>query len=273
LSGPLNPGIALVASLLIFLHAIPGSMKNPAQGGILHKGKQLIKNIPGDYYFYLIPISAFSMYSLYLGSFNSVYKNIEMPLSVLYSKLPYGLYHHLIPKHGLFILLIMSAINALIRNKLKTTEGDKILRTYKWIGLFALLYIILLPLGGYRSYRPYILRYDTILPLTLSLIFIYVKMTVYIFKDLSFRWKRWYIPITVLIMLIFVIKDEPGFKRNDCERRTIARIAESKETVVKISGDCNILSWTQIRNPADSELKIRLLEKWGIVKEKKLYYQ
>lgn len=46
---------------------------------------------------------------------------------------------------------------------------------FKWIGVFSLFYILLLPLGGYRDYRPNVLRHDTILPITLSLIFVLVK--------------------------------------------------------------------------------------------------
>lgn len=274
LSGSLNPGISLVVSLLIFIYYISQNFgKSDSKNGF-SRLKFIIQNIPKDYYFYLIPISVFSLYSLFLGRFNSIDLSEKMPLSVLYSRLPEGIYYLVTQKLGFPILFFILTINTLIIHyKFRTPEGKKILNTFKWIGLFALIYILLLPLGGYRNYRPYVLRYDTIIPITLSLMFIFAKTTIFIMHNFSNRHKYWYILLPILIIFVYTISDKPEFNKNNCERNAILQIANSKEKIVKIDKNCTVLSWTIIENPQESHLKTKLLKIWRIIDDDKLYYQ
>lgn len=274
LSGPLNPGISLVVSLLIFTHYFTQNLSNSDNKNVFSRLKYVIQNIPNDYYYYLIPISVFSLYSLFLGRFNSIDLSNKMPLSVLYSRLPQGIYYSFTQKLGFPILFLILTINTLIIHyKFRTKEGKKILNTFKWIGFFALIYILLLPLGGYREYRPYVLRYDTIIPITLSLMFIFAKTTMFILSKFSNRNKYWYIPLVVLVIFVFTNSDEPKFDKNSCERNAILQIASSTEPIVKIDDNCTVLSWTIIENPQESELKTKLLKIWRIIDDDKLFYQ
>ena len=50
-----------------------------------------------------------------------------------------------------------------ILRKKQNENGKKLISRVKWIALFALIYILILPLGGYREYRPNIIRGDTLL--------------------------------------------------------------------------------------------------------------
>ncbi|MFD1552966.1 hypothetical protein DNU06_15815 [Putridiphycobacter roseus] len=274
LSGPLNPGISLVVSLLIFTYYFTKNLNNSAIKNRFTKIKLAIQNIPNENYFYLIPICIFSLYSLFLGSYNSIDLSNKIPLSVLYSRLPEGIYYSFTQKLGFPILFLTLTINTLIiRYKIRTPEGKKLLNIFKWIGFFALIYIILLPLGGYRSYRPYVLRYDTIIPITLSLMFIFAKTTIFILSSFSSRQKYWYIPLVVLVIFVFTNSDKPKFDKNICERNAILQIARSKEPIVKIDDNCTVLSWTIIENPQESVLKTKLLKIWRIIDDDKLYYQ
>ena len=147
LSGALNPGISLVVSLLIFIYYFYQNLNNSSIQNKFIKLKTAIQNIPNDYYFYLIPICVFSLYSLFLGRYNSVNISNEIPLSVLYSKLPKGIYYLFTQKLGFPMLFLVLAINTLIiYYKFRTEEGRQILNTFKWIGFFALIYILLCPL-------------------------------------------------------------------------------------------------------------------------------
>ena len=274
LSGALNPGISLVVSFLIFIYYFSQNSNNSSTQNRFIKLKTAIQNIPNDYYFYLIPICVFSLYSLFLGRFNSVSLSNEMPLSVLYSRLPEGIYYLFTQKLGFPILFLILTINTLIiRYKFRTEEGRQILNTFKWIGLFALIYILLLPLGGYRDYRPNVLRYDTIMPITLSLMFIFAKTTLFVVHNFSDRQKYLYMPLVISALLVFTISDEPKFDNNTCERNAILQIANSKESIVEINANCTVLSWTNIENPQESELNTKLLKIWNIIDEDKLYYQ
>ena len=274
LSGPLNPGVSLVISLLIFIYFFLQNLNNPNVKNRFAKIKSAIQNIPNEIYFYLIPICIFSLYSLLLGRYNSVDIANQMPLSILYSRLPEGIYYLVTQKLGFPILFLILTINTfIIRYKFRMSEGKKLLNIFKWIGFFALIYILLLPLGGYRSYRSYILRYDTIIPITLSLLFVFAKTTIFILNNTSLKQKYCYIPLIILVLFAFTNSDEPNFDKNGCERNAISQIANSKEPIVEIDDNCTVLSWTIIENPQESELKIKLLKIWKIIDDDKLYYQ
>ena len=273
LSGPLNPGIVLIISSLFLLKSFIKNYSLSIQNGIIKKGVYAIRLIPLDYLFYLIPISIFSLYSLYVGRFNSVNFSNQIPLIELYSRLPEGIYYQFTQKLGFPVLFIILIINTVyIHNRIKTNEGQKILNIFKWIGIFALIYIILLPLGGYRNYRPYVLRYDTIMPITLSLMFIFGHSTLFLIKNISNRQKLWYLSLIALVLFIFTNSDKPEFDKNNCERMALKEISESSEKIVKLDSDCMVLSWNKIQKPEDSGLNARLLKLWRITNEKKLYY-
>ena len=153
-----------------------------------------------------------------------------------------------------------------------TLDGKKILTLFKWIGIFAFLYILLLPLGGYRDYRPNILRYDTIMPITLSLFFIFGISTLYLFKQMTNKQKTWYIPIIFVMLLLFTISDTAEFDTNKCERSALKEISESKDKIVELKCDCNVLAWNKLIKPEDSELQAQLLTIWRITNDNKLYF-
>lgn len=273
LSGPLNPGIVLVFAVVIFWDWMVKKYVASNQGGAVSKMLFAIKSIPEAYWFYFIPVVLFSLYSLFLGKYNSIDIDNSVSLGRLYSKLPEGIYYQFTQKLGFPILFGILILNTfLIKKYFKTSEGRKVLNAFKIVGIFSLLYILLLPLGGYRPYRPYVLRYDTILPITLSLIFIFGVTSLFLLKQMSGKQKVWYVPVIVGILLIFTNADKPEFDKNKCEKLALKEIAESNSKIVKIHEDCDVLSWQRIVKPEDSELNAQLLFLWKITGEKKLYY-
>ena len=273
LSGPLNPGIVLVFSLLVFMNKIKNNFNNSGQNGFIKKISNAIIMIPINYWFYLLPICIFSLYSLFLGRYNSITLGSQIPLSEMYSRLPEGIYYPLTQKLGFPVLLIILTINSfLIKKRYRTPEGIKILSIFKWIGIFAFIYILLLPLGGYREYRYYILRYDTIMPITLSLIFVFGISTLFLIKNMSRQQRIWYLPIILIVLFIYTNADEARFENNKCEKVALKEISASKDAIVRLPNGCCVLAWNTITKPEDSELNSQLLKIWRITKEKKLYY-
>ncbi len=273
LSGPLNTGISLVISLLLLSHRFIQNLKTCIKPNFFARIKYGILNIPGDYYFYLVPISIFSLYSLYLSQFNSINSYQNTSLIELYSKLPLGIYYSFAQKLGFPVLFIALTINAIIIKRINHLESSRILRIYKWIAIFSLIYILLLPLGGYRDYRPYILRYDTIIPITLSLMFLFGKSTLFIFNSIARKHIKLYTALIGCVLFIFIYSDKPEFGKNECERSAILQIANSPNHIVELSTPCTIMSWGTIEKPAESELKTKLLKKWKIIEDDKLFYQ
>ncbi|HKC69593.1 MAG TPA: hypothetical protein VKG26_15255 [Bacteroidia bacterium] len=271
LSGALNPGVVLIFSFLVLVISFKNNYVKSAEIGFLKRAKNSICQIPKNYWFYLVPVSVFALYSLYIGSFNS--NNIKISLIELYARLPEGIYYQFTQKLGFPILFIVLTINAIVINrKHKTDEGKKILAWYKWIGSFALIYILLLPLGGYRDYRPNTVRYDTIMPITFCIMFLFASTSLFIFKNSSKKEKMWFAPLIIIVLFVFANADKPEFDTNRCERNALKEIAVSKNEIVVLPYDCNILSWGKINKPEETELNSQLLLIWRITDKKKLYY-
>lgn len=272
LSCPLNPGIVLIILCLVFLPLLLKKYLSSSEEKFLKKIKDAFQSIPEDYFFYFIPISIFSIYSLYLSQYNSVSISNHMPLYKLYLSLPMGIYYQFTQKLGFPIIFLVLIINFWLIKKLNGTDnGIKLFRSLKWIVLFSVIYILLLPLGGYRPYRRYVLRYDTIIPITLALMFIFSKSTLFVIKNISSWQKRWYFSMLAVVFIIFIIADEPHFDANDCEINALTKISQSKEDIVKLNSECKVLTWQFIHYPEESELNARLLMLWRITDRKTLY--
>ena len=145
----------------------------------------------------------------------------------------------------------------------------------KWLGLFALIYLLLLPLGGYREYRPLIVRRDSIMPIILGGMAFYGLSTYFLLYHLPAHIRRWYIAGVVLFAAIYINADSfrlQDLQSNRCEREGLERLAEATEPVVRVSGECAVMAWWKINDPKYSETNAQLLEYWGITKGKKLYY-
>ena len=271
LSGPLNPGIILIVTVLLYLKYIRKGYLKSAFQGPLKRMVDGVQEIPTHFWFYLIPISLFSLYSLYVGSYNS--NNQALPLTDLYSNLPAGIYFQFTQKLGMPILLISILLNIiLLKTKNKNGEGRELLTIYKWIGLFSIVYIILLPLGGSREYRPNVLRYDTIIPITFCLMYIFGSSSFYLINSLTKNQLNLYIPFLLGILLIFTYADKAQFDKNSCERETLKQLSESKEDLVQIPADCKLLSWGRILDPKESELNAEFLFRCGITNKRILYF-
>jgi hypothetical protein len=276
LNGPLTPGIVLVISLLYFYYQIKSNYCKLVDAPFILRITKSLKKIPRAHFIYFTTISILSLYSLYIGShnYNSIYESDNISIYERYLRLPMGLYYLLTQKIGFPVLLIMIGINAyLINRKLRNEEGIKILNLLKWIGIFSLLYILLLPLGGYRNCRPNIIRYDTIMPITIALILIYGMSTYFLIKNSSPYFFKRYLPIIIVFSMIFTFADKPEFAKNNCEKKGLEAISQSNNDTVLVECDCSIMAWEKIGNPSKSELNAQLLGYWGITKKKKLYYQ
>lgn len=273
-NGPLIPGAVLVVTLLYFSYHFFHNYKNVTDSNIISKAIKSLKQIPQLHFFYFSIISIFSLYSLYIGNNNSQFIHEKISVYQRYCRLPDGLYYLLTQKIGYPLLLSMIGLNAFLISKYyKSVEGNKILSLLKWIGFFALLYILLLPLGGYRSYRANIIRYDSILPITLSLFLIYGLSSYYLLGKFKNRSKKIYALALIAISLIFSIADELKLGKNSCEKMAFQQLSNSKENVVLIENDCTVLAWDKITDKNASSLNGQLLQYWGITEEKKQYYQ
>lgn len=272
LSGVLIPGVVLIVCPSVLLNIWYSHFKEPSSASFFQRSVIAIQKIPKDILFYFIFVSALSLYSLYIGRYNSENTIVEISLLDRYLLLPNGFIKMFTQLFTL--LVIMITINAfLIRKYLNNDQGRKILKFLKWIIIFSFIYILLLPFGGYRVYRPDIISYDTVMPVTLSLILIFGLSTYFLIFNLSGKFKIVFSSVIIFYLLFYCYQNKPTKGSNQCERDALNEISESKENIVLVSSECNVMAWDKIRDYKKSELNAELLKYWGVTKEIKLYYQ
>ncbi|MCH3924098.1 MAG: hypothetical protein LKE30_04180 [Bacteroidales bacterium] len=268
-SGATNPAIAFVFIFTIVLRYFIRFIKANKSFNLLFA----LKNIPQSYLYFLIPLAVLSLYSLYLGTYNSMY---DEPISLIerYKLLPKGFLNmFLAGKGGFSFLFGFCLLNTIFIYRNHRNEGKHVVNLFEWIMIFSIVYILLLPFGGYRPYRPYIIRYDTIIAISFSLIFYLVYSSLFLIENIKTKRNiKWYYCLLGFIILLFTVADNPAYWRNDNEEKTMQEIASSKDRVVALKENCTIISWTNPQKKEDSENASRLMYFWKITKEKKTFY-
>jgi hypothetical protein len=216
-----------------------------------------------------------SLYSLYIGRNNSENLWATVPIAERYARLPLGVYYQLTGKLGFPLLLLFLLANGwLISRQLPAPLGAKALTALRWLGLFALVYTLLLPLGGYREYRHYIIRRDSILPIILGMMGCFALSAHYLLTHLPTLARNWYAGAVVGFLAIFTFADKPRPSDfNTCERQLFAILADSPAPIVRLPGNCTMMDWQPLTDYQLSEVNGRMLQYWGITKTPKLYYQ
>ena len=274
LSGPLIPGVVLIVCPGILLIM---TIRHYRQKQMPHGFKRLQQSagrVPGFFWVFFIAFCVFCLYSLFIGRNNAMNLSETIPLLERYSKLPRGLYHLLFSKLGFPLLFLAIAMNVIIiRKRHRSDEGNRILDFSGWVGIFSLIYILLLPLGGYRVYRENIIRYDTMMPVTLGIFLVFGLTTHYLIRRISGRARTAYLAGTVLILAVFTNSDRMDTKGYECERNALRTIARSPDKIVRVGADCPVMDWNIIHDYRLRDLDGDLLLYWHVTDEKKLFYQ
>lgn len=222
---------------------------------------------------YFILLILLCSYTFYLGTFNVENAAFEASLWDRYRRLGVGLYKQLTQRLGWPLLLLLVAGNAWWLRRAPGKEAVARERKWLlWIGLFSAAYLLLLPLGGFREYRPWIVRRDTMLPVTLGMIFFIGRSAYYLLRHLPGKVRYGYAAALIASLLLFTLVDTPDFRAYRCERSALEEIVRAPAPVVRLDRDCTILSWVKVRDPGDSAMNVRLLYRWGVVADPEKRY-
>jgi len=216
-----------------------------------------------------------ALYSFYIGTYNAENAvGVSKSVAERFALLPKGLFYLFTEKIGAALLLLAVLANSLLLSRLREDkQAKRLLRVFSWILLLSILYILLLPLGGYREYRPFILRADTFLPVTLSLFYCFGASSLLLLKKTEYFRRRIYAAGLGLVLLIFTLADEPASGKNHCEQQALYEISVADSAVVALEQDCLVMSWVPVLTPEESELNSRLLCFWQLTDKPKLYFQ
>lgn len=271
LGGTLVPGIVLVGAVTLLLATL-SKLKTERQ---LKGPGQLVKGFKEQWsalhIFFAVFIILVSLYSLYIGRNNIEGLTDTMSAIDRYALLPKGLSQLLTEKPSYLLLILVITINAFLLRKYK----DKLnfYKMLKWVGVFALLYLFLLPLGGYRDYRPLIIRRDTFMPVFLGLIVIYGYSTKMLLNKLKGKIWWGYFLLVGGFLTVFTMADISVLNKNECERLALEAIKKSENEVVILPDDCTVMSWGIRQTKRSSEDLAEMLNHWKITAEIKRIYQ
>lgn len=220
----------------------------------------------------LILFVLIAFYSFYLGTFN-LENGQEVSMLKRYKLLPYGFFYQMTNRPALPIFLAFIMGNLWwIKQSEQTLIAQQIIKLSKMILWFAIIYILILPLGGYREYRPFILRMDTLMPVNFGLFILYGASTLFILNHIKTKGKKIYLGILLVFSLIFLNANRTYFNKNACERNALERIAIADENTVRLEKPCEVLSWDIIQDPEKSRSNAQLFQRWNLIDTIRLYY-
>lgn len=274
-SGPLIPGVVLLLTVFIFSYRLfIGDKTSVVRSSFSERIQSMVMRPDKRALFYFLFFSLVCAYSFFIGRNNSENNWETISISERYSRLPSGLGFLFFRQMGLSLLLVFIIINTMILWKHPDRHvSQRVFPVLKWSLIFSIAYLLLLPLGGYREYRPVILRYDTFMPVTICMMICFALTTGVVLPKLSGHFKNSYITGLLLFSFVYLNADRPSKFDNACERTLIGEIAASPQKIVRIKSDCAILSWKKVDDYRTSITNVLVLQRWGVLKDFKLYYE
>jgi hypothetical protein len=270
LSGPIITGTILVLLLGVSAYTASQRLRQPA--------RQWLRGLPWRVVLLWGWLCALCLYSLYIGRNNS--ENITtaiVPVAERYQLVPLGVFYTLTSRLGMPLLVLGCLVNVwLLRRLLPPTPANRRFGlALRWLGLFAAVYCLLLPLGGYRPYRHYILHHDCIVPITVGLVIFYGLSAVHLLTQLRGRAQHWYMGAVVVVAAIYLNADRRLYATLDGvrERQHLEMLAAAGPApVVQLPYKRTVLTWDPVNEPLSSLTSAEMLHYWGVTKDIKLYY-
>ena len=279
-SGPLvQPVVALIGVLLV---GTQGLRRNRL---LVHR-----RLVPS-----LAVLAILSAWGMYVSRFNSE-SATSVTIATRYTLLRHGLFEVLVRPSSPWPLLL-SALVFLYRVVSRSAE-DSVrtrLRVHMLVGLgFSVLWLTLLPLGGYRNYRPFILSSVTLLPVTLIAVYLFVLLVRLalsagiaekgpahlVVPDRSEAaaeigtgargGSRWLVTVGLSALVLAWLtlgKIKAAPLNNACQRATFEQLRDETGTVLLIPRTCPILTETigALDDPDYQQAITKLLRRWRII--------
>lgn len=209
------------------------------------------------------------VYAFWVSRHNSE-NGVPMALWMRYFQLAKGIFFLLTKNIGILTLFALIGINLVILKWHNKLEYQKLYQLFLLFLAVSTAYIVLLPLGGYRSYRPYIVRYDTFMPVTFLMMFYVLLSTIVVWKIIARQEVQWKYGLLVGgFIIMWTMVDLPmKFQSNSCQRQSMYALYDSKDTVLYLSKKCNILTWdvADLSNPNYQWMLTKQFQEWGIIK-------
>ncbi|HEX8327615.1 MAG TPA: hypothetical protein VF629_08745 [Hymenobacter sp.] len=281
-NGAIMPGVVLiVCPTVLLVRWYRRFAARPTAEPVVRRALQAVAEVPRLLLVTFTVFSVLSLYSLFIGYSNSENQWASIPLLERYARVPLGVYYLFtgremsVDKYGFSLLTAMVVANVfVVRRQLPAPLAAKVLTVGMWLALFAAVYLLLLPLGGFRTYREYIVRRDSILPITLGMIGFFAYSAYYLLTSLPAAVRLRYAVLAGTGLAIFTVTDryKPS-ESNACERSLFAQLASSPDPIVQLPATCTMMDWQPLTDYRNSGLNGMMLHYWNVTETRKLYYQ
>lgn len=208
------------------------------------------------------------LYAFYVARFNSE-KNTSIELGQRYLLLFKGLWH-LVSRNWIWpVLLAFVGLNTFLLKYLSPSVRQAVYHRGMVLGLFVMLYIFLLPLGGYRSYRPLIVRYDVIIPVSLAAIYFYLHSSMKLLAHLAIETKKNYVwGIGLMSIGLFASSFPLKLKAHEEQKQVLLHLMQQTDTLVPMPTHCNVGTWStnDYNDEYIMDMLTRSFRAWGVLK-------
>jgi len=238
----------------------------------LNRVTRSVFQIPRPYFIIGIATLLSAVWCYLVGKGNAESYVQQLPLLARYGRLPKGLWNHFSSK-GLWLLSVLIIVNVgiLLRRK-DEANAKKTLNLLAWVLLFSVIYVLMLPLGGYRFYRPNIIRRDIFSPVLVAMVGVYGITTYYILRTISASYKKYYTGFLAMCLAHYALANTRDIPDNSCERAAIEHIVASKDKIVRLEEQCTIFNWFIVRDYRESAKITRVMKVWGMLKDDDKYF-
>lgn len=272
--GPISIFTLIICPLILLYEWWQNMKKNHSQESFLQKAISSVKQISRPVLLVFIFAMVVIIYAYYISTFNIENFIVTPPLWQRYLKIPQGLYSMYFNKgFGLLAFLLLVNIIILVYRR-KDPQARRTLALLVIVILFSIVYTAALPLGGYRPYRPYTVRRDTMVPVTVAIFLFYCVSTFYIMNTIKIQgYRKIYDAAIAIVLLYFVATIGTNKFDNSCQRRSLEELAASKDKIVHLDTDCPLFNWEAITDYRESKATTDLLRRYRVINEEKYFDQ
>jgi len=263
-SGPLVSPVLLLLCPSVLFYLFYSHWKKLDQLPFIKRMVKAVQAIHWQLLFSFGLTTFLSLYSFYIGTHNSENSWEVMSFTERYMKLFEGLIKITAFSEGLMPIAFAIGCNLFIIQRSKSEDIEKLMKLFYFFLIFACAYLLLLPLGGYRAYRPYIVRRDTLQPLLWLLFFTWGISTVYILKNARSIKYLAYTATVICVCLGYTLKDKIPEYSNACEKQSMSTIASSSRDCVELSESCTVMQWSNSTQCGDTHYCAEILHLWNI---------
>ncbi|MDB5258650.1 MAG: hypothetical protein JWM14_3345 [Chitinophagaceae bacterium] len=272
-SGPVTGPVLLILCPSTLLYFFYQHWKIKSDLSLSQRFSQSINSINRQLFISFVFTTLLCIYSFYIGTHNSENSWEVISLTERYKKLLEGLIKITSFSEGFMPIVLVIFYNLFILQRYKNTDIDKLVHILYFALLFAAAYILLLPMGGYRPYRPYIIRRDTLQPVLWLLFFAWGLSTVSVLKYTHSTKRVVYASIITLICLGYTLVDKLPDYTNVCERQAMQEIAAANGDCIELKESCMVMQWGPASQCEDTRYAATLLHLWNITPREIKYHQ